>query len=130
MFIFVHQLGSPDFPRYIISNTEGCFWDGEVWITEQSQALLYTDYHQICTDVEKLQIQRYLDKPESRFSVPMEITLKSDKPATLEEIKKWMFKNLRIQLALDAQDSPGPSSDSLFLIQVDWNKLWEISHAK
>jgi hypothetical protein len=59
----VHPTGNPDFPRFLIADSQGEVWTGESWSPDEDDAVVYANPKYVSLDCAALQRQETLDKP-------------------------------------------------------------------
>lgn len=125
IILSVHRAGTPEFPRYFISDQFKRVWTGEGWSASERDGLLYDDSNAACLDVQRLLMLEYMDKPVRRFRAPVYLDLFADKPLTKVEIARWLAKVARLLI-----DSPehgnGPVEGTLGLVRIEWAEMKEV----
>jgi hypothetical protein len=125
IILSVHRAGTPQFPRYFISDQYKRVWTGEGWSDDERDGLLYGDSPEACNEVHRLLMLEYMEKPMRRFRAPVYLDLFSDKPLTKTEIARWLAKVSRLLI-----DSPehgiGPVEGTLGLVRIEWGELKEV----
>ena len=125
IILSVHRAGTPQFPRYFISDQYKRVWTGEGWSEDEKDGLLYGNSPEACNEVQRLLMLDYMDKPVRRFRAPVYVDLFTDKPLTKQEIARWLVKVSRL-LIDSPQHGNGPLSGTLGLVRIEWSEMKEI----
>ena len=125
IILSVHRAGSPQFPRYFISDQYKRVWTGEDWSDNERDSLLYSDSPEACLEVQRLLQLEYMDKPMRRFRAPVYLDLYADEPLPAVQIVRWLAKASRLLM-----DSPehgnGPVEGALGLVRIEWGEIQEV----
>jgi hypothetical protein len=122
IILSVHTAGTPQFPRYFISDQYKRVWTGESWSDDEGDGLLYGESNAACVEVQRLLLLDYMDKPVRRFRAPVYLDLFTDKELTKEQIARWLVKVSRL-LIDSPQHGVGPLSGTLGLVRIEWGEL-------
>lgn len=121
----VHRAGTPEFPRYFISDQFMRVWTGERWSGDPHDGLLFSDSNEACMEVQRLLMLDYMDKPVRRFRAPVYLDLFTDKELTKDEITRWLVKVSK--LLIDSQKhGNGPVEGTLGLCRIEWGEMKEV----
>ena len=88
--------GHPDHPRFLIANQDKQFWTGDGWSHVEDHGLLFADEREIGNVASKILTSHCGDKPVFRFSVPLEIEIRSDKPPAITDVRWWLMRAVRL----------------------------------
>ena len=121
-------LGTPEYPRYAISDQYLRYWTGDSWTDQkdESHALVYADANQALKDMNNILMIDHEKKPLKRYRAPIYIDLYSDKPVSKRELQMWLLKATKLII-----DSPkhgnGPVAGSLGSCRINFGQLEEHS---
>lgn len=114
--------GSAEHPRFILANQRQEFWTGDGWSPDEQAAALFADEAEagrVCFDI---LTESAKDKPTFRFTAPVEIEVRSDRPPTLANVRFWLMKAARL-FVVYRQCGAGPTTDGVTLLSIDWTQL-------
>ncbi len=123
----IHSTGTPDFPRFLISDQRLRYWTGEEWSDQgdQSNALIYADSNQAINEMQKLLTMQYENMPVRRYRAPLFIDLYSEKEVSIRDLQKWLVKVTKLLI-----DSPrygnGPVDGSLGICRIEFGDMEKI----
>jgi hypothetical protein len=124
IFLSLHDAGTPEHPRHVISDRHLRFWCGTEWSGDLKQALLYHDANEACAEVQRLLMLEYGDKPRRRFIAPVYVDLYSDTEVSERDLRHWLSRACRL-LVNPANESAGPAAGSLGLVNINWAEMDE-----
>jgi hypothetical protein len=125
IILSVHPAGTPQYPRYFISDQYKRVWTGEGWSEDERDGLLYGDSNAACVEIQRLLKLEFLEKPVRRFRAPVYLDLFADKPLTKQEIARWLGKVSK--LLIDAPEhGNGPVEGTLGLVRIEWGEMKEV----
>lgn len=117
--------GTPDHPRFLISDQFMRFYDGEAWTENEEKGLLYADSNEACKEMQRLLAVDYEGLPVRRFRAPIYLDLYAASDIPIHEVASWLVRVARLLI-----DSPkfgnGPVEGALGLTHIDWTELEEI----
>lgn len=125
MILSVHRAGSPQFPRYFISDQFNRVWTGEGWSDNERDGLLYGDSPEACREVQRLLQLEYMDKPMRKFFAPVYLDLYADEPLPTVQIVRWLAKASRLLIDSPEQGN-GPVEGTLGLVRIEWGEIQEV----
>lgn len=125
MILSVHRAGTPQFPRYFISDQFNRVWTGEDWSDDERDGSLYGDPPEACLEVQRLLKAEYSDKPMRRFRVPEYLDLFADEPHPTMQIVRWLAKASRLLIDSPEQGN-GPAEGTLGLVRIEWGEIQEV----
>jgi hypothetical protein len=127
LILSLHNIGNPEFPRFVISNQYLQYWSGNDWTkqADESKASIYADSNSALEDMHKILLQIYKEKPVSRFCAPFHIELFSDDAITLNQLKDWLFKVMKLIMDTPKHGN-GPLKSSYGTCWIDLSELKEI----
>ena len=116
--------GTPQHPRFMISDSSDKFWTGTDWTEHESDGCLFASVNDAGRAIQEILLAEYGQKPMRRFVAPVCVDLYSETDVPLDQIRDWLVRVAR--LTVDAeQHGNGPVEESLGLTMIDWNKLRE-----
>jgi|GEM_PF-1688920 hypothetical protein len=116
--------GTPQHPRFLISDSSDRFWTNSDWAEHESDGCLYVSVNGAGLAIQGILLAEYGQKPMRRFVAPVYVDLYSETDVTLDQIREWLVRVAR--LTVDAeQHGNGPVEDSLGLTMIDWSNLKE-----
>ena len=119
--------GTPDARRYLIQRADGRYWSGLHWSADITDAALWADLHQANHEYNCLCLIPYQNKPVKEFECRLVFRVHGDRPLTLDELKAWLQRSLRITVDVEAQGD-GPV-DGVFVLPVTMlETLRPVSH--
>lgn len=99
--------GNPDALRFFVERADGFLWTGETWAEDRSAALLFADLRTAHGEYNRLQLEPYQGKPVQEFECRLILRVHGDKPFTLETLRGYLMRALRITVDVEAQgDGP------------------------
>lgn len=90
----VKEIGSPDFPRYVIVKRSGQVFTGDDWSIQKSRALLYHDAEEVQSDCIAM---IDLIRPRT-FVAKLKLIVTSADNLTPDEIRDYVRHNLRMHV--------------------------------
>ena len=127
IFLSLHDMGTPEYPRWVISDCFLRFWTGTGWSATQREALLYTDANEACAEMQRLLMLEYGNKPHTRYIAPVIVDVYSDKPVRKRDLQLWLSRSCRLLVNPPGKKSHGPMENSLGLVNIQWAELDEMS---
>ena len=127
LHLSVLNRGSIQFPRYLIGNGHLWFWTGLGWTGIESDAVLFTDWNTVATEVQKLLLDHRTTESAAirTFVAPINLRLVGDDACSIQDMRGWAFAAARLLM-----DHPvsgiGPGSDSLVISSINWDQLKEV----
>lgn len=122
LVLSVQPRGTPNHPRYLISDQLSRVWTGKDWSFNESDGLLF-DGEDVAGDAcRELLLDQYDTKPAFRFTAPVTIEIRSDRPPDLETVRWWLIKAARLYTV--SKHGNGPH-DGLALVSINWLDLTE-----
>lgn len=122
----VHQCGTPQFPRWTVSDQYLRYFDGEGgWTEDEAKAVRFATSNEACVEAQRLLMIPYMDLPVRKFRshVYLDLFCAHDIPEI--EIKRWLHKVAKLLI-----DSPrhgnGPVEGSLGITRIEWSELKEV----
>lgn len=119
--------GTPEFPRYSISDQYLRYWTGETW-SEQGKdqgAVLYSSANEALTEMNRLLVVEHADLTLTRYVAPLYIELRAETPISLHDLTMWLFKATK--LIIDSpQHGNGPVAGSLGSCRIAYGEMKEL----
>lgn len=127
LHLSVLNRGNIQFPRYLIGNDHRWFWTGSGWTGIESEAVLFTDWNTVATEVQKLLLDHQVAESSSirSFVAPINLQLVGGEHCSVDHVKAWAFGAARL-LMDHPVDGAGPGSNSLVISSINWDQLREI----
>lgn len=116
----VECCGSQQWPRFVLRDCRGKTWTGDGWTNCAHDAVLFND------ETEATQRATELNRrlTHGLFVTHMGLSVESDKPFSVEQLKEYLTENFRGLLLA------GQFENAHFEVRVDWSDLNEIRFAK
>ena len=128
IILSLHQAGTPDHPRFYISDQYLRYWAGEKGWTEQkdeSKAMLFASAQEALQMMHTLMVIRHCDLPRRVFTTPVTVELFAPAEVKVRDLQQWLLRATRLLI-----DSPrfgnGPIDGSYGAVRVDWGQLKEV----
>lgn len=126
IILSVHQTGTPQFPRWTVSDQYLRYFDGNGgWTEDEARALRFASSNEACKEVQRLLLMNHVLLPLKRYRAPVYLDLYCEHNVTEIEIKRWLHRSAKLLI-----DSPthgnGPVSGSLGLTTIRWSELEEL----
>ena len=119
------SVGTPLFPRYMLSDKHGRVWTGADWTEDEEDGLLYACINSAGRAIQELLKKHCSHKNLTRYVAPIYLDLYCDHSVPKVIIEDWLYKVAR--LIVDAPThGNGPMDGTLGLLQVEWTKLRKI----
>lgn len=118
-WIDVQMVGNERWPRWAIKDSRRRWYSDDGWTSDPKRALLYANEAEAketcarCRD----------DIPLRRFFVPVRIVVNANADFTLDELRDYLTRNVRLYLADDGGEHP--CDDATFDLDFFWNDLEE-----
>ncbi len=126
IYLSLHAAGTPEHPRWVISDGWLRYWAGTGWSATQREALLYSDANEACAEMQRLLMLEYGNKPHRRYVAPVIVDVHSDTPVGLRDLQLWLSRSCRL-LVNPPQKCHGPVEGSLGLVNIIWAELDEMT---
>ncbi len=115
----VEMRGSTNWPRFIVRDGLGRFWNGEGWGLE-SEALVFHEQYA----ASKKAMEFTLGKKLRHFTTTVNVIVEGDEPITVEQLCRFIDANLFVGLGNDGSDE---AFDRLRVdVDVDLSELEEV----
>ena len=75
IFLSLHDAGTPEFPRFVISDQFLRFRTQDGWSLSQNEAMLYHSANEACVEMQRLLMLEHDKKPHRRFVAPVSVDL-------------------------------------------------------
>ncbi len=126
IILSVHQTGTPQFPRWTVSDQYLRYYDGKGgWTEDEAKAVRFASSNEACHEVQRLLLLDYTQLPVKRYVAPVYLDLYCGHEIPEIEIRKWLHRVAKLIL-----DSPthgnGPVRNSLGLVTIRWSELEEL----
>lgn len=115
--------GSPEYPRFLITEPHGQVCSGTIWSPEEIEGLLFNDAEEAAAEAQDLLREQCVNKPhKAEYLVPILFEVMANAPVSLEALVGWLRKALVFELNY-ADNGIGPQADSCVLIGLEWCKI-------
>jgi hypothetical protein len=118
LHISVAQIGTPDWPRYVIRDNKGRYWTGTWWADSLRRALLY---HREQEAVNEAMVMTDCIEPR-RFVVTALLFVEHDESFTIEQFQELLDGSAVSLILPDDHDLDGVDID----IRIDSSGMEEI----
>ncbi len=94
----------------------------------EKQAVLFTDWNTVATEVQKLLLEHQVSESSSirTFVAPIQLRLVGGIECTAEDVRAWAFAAARLLMDNPA-NGVGPGSNSLVISSINWDELREVN---
>lgn len=114
--------GTPDHPRYLISDDQGRYWSGVFWVDTETDAQLFFDLGSVGRTIRDIYLTHWRGTPCNQYIVPCIIEMFGEQNIDMAELKLWLAKAATV-LIDHKQFGKGPIEDSLVLPRINWNEM-------
>ena len=114
--------GHSDHPRFLIANQNKEFWTGDGWSHVEDHGLLFAGEREIGNVATKILTAYCRDTPVFRFTVPLEIEIRSDGRPALSDIRWWLMRAVRLYVDYHQ----GQLGDGVGLVSLNLSVLREV----
>ncbi len=118
-WIDVQMVGDERWPRWAIKDSHRRWYTGDDWSDDPKHACLFA------TEAEaKETCSRFRDDvPLRRFFVPIRMVVNANADFTLDELRDYLTRNVRLYLENDS--GKHPCDDATYDVNFFWNELKE-----
>ena len=121
LILFVARRGNPEFPRFVVQETNGSHWDGHHWVTSPNPPLVFHSILEAAFTYDALQREAAEIWPHRAIAtVPVIFECYSRHPVDLRKLVEWL--QLAVDLTINMNHGHGPAEDSVVLANVHWTK--------
>jgi hypothetical protein len=128
VILSLHQVGTPEHPRFCISDQYLRYWAGEKGWTDQkdeSKAMLFASAQEALQMMHTLMVIRHCDLPRRVFSATVAVELFAPAEVCVRDLQQWLLRATKLLI-----DSPrhgnGPIEGSYGAVRIDWGQLKEV----
>jgi hypothetical protein len=127
----IHLRGTPDFPRWVISDQFLRYFEGDNWSAQHDErkAQIFASSSHACHVVRDILVAEHQELPVRCFRAPVVIHLFSDAEISIHALKEWLSKTARLLI-----DNPthgnGPVEGSLGTVEIRWDGLEEVKEVQ
>ena len=118
--------GTPEYPRYLIENKDGEFWDGEKFVSDETDGLLYHHFSPASLVARQLMLESTEATNTYSYVVPLQITVKANEEPDVRSVINWLYKAMTIDMDYDLCGR-GPVEDSVGTTIIEWEQLKKVS---
>ena len=112
------------FPRLVIHDGKGCYWDGSAWVNESGKAQLYAGKPQAFEVVSELYWNLASKKAVCQtFQAPFQISVHSNEGIDLKTLVDWLHQTVELSINRD-ECGCGPSG-SVVIMNVMMGEITE-----
>ncbi len=129
LILSVLTIGTPEHPRYVISDQYLRFWEGDGWTAQkdQSGAQLFGSQQSALHKVHDLLVAIHDHFPVRHYSAPLRIDLYSQKPISIRDLQAWLLKSTKI-IVDTTNHGNGPIDGSYGAVRLEIADLRERNH--
>src|SRR5690606_31734938 len=93
----IHLRGTPEFPRWVISDQFLRYFEGDSWSAQrdESKAQIFASSNHACEIVRALLVAEHLDLPVRCFHAPVVVRIFADADISIHHLKEWLAKTAR-----------------------------------
>ena len=118
--LYVVQVGSDEFQRYVIEDQEERVWTGNQFNSDGG--VLFARHNEASTEAQSILKRTFKGGEPQRFVVPLFVEVYSHEgPVPLTEVAKYLSEASR--LYLNTTDHGNGPSQSLALPWIDWSRI-------
>jgi hypothetical protein len=114
--------GRTQWPRFVITDGDGRFWDGQAWTDKRQQARLYTDDQEMAMAFRELEADQFKDKKLRMFAATINVQVRADQDIDIKALRDYLRRAVWILIDQD-RCGTGPVPESLVQIDVCWGEL-------
>lgn len=112
----IEQVCRPEWPRWIIKDSNERFFTGSTWSGSRSEAMLFANRSLAETERSRL----HDDITPQVFQVNVLIEMVSNQHVPIEEVKEYISKQARMEIDGDGEH---PCSFATFHTDIDWDSF-------
>ena len=129
LILSVLTIGTPEHPRYVISDQYLRFWEGDGWTEQKNQfdAQLFSCQQSALHKVHDLLLATHSNLPVRHYSAPLRIDLYSQKPISIRDLQAWLLKSTKI-IVDTTNHGNGPIDGSYGAVRLEIADLRERNH--
>lgn len=121
--LYVVQVGSEEFQRYLIEDQADRVWTGERF--DSQGAALFAKHNDAATETQSILKASFKGVEPQRFVVPLYVeVLNHGGPMPVAEIAQYLSHGAR--LYLDTREHGNGPGDSLVLPRIEWHRIKQI----
>lgn len=109
----LRYVGNGEMRRFYIERKDGKFWTGEEW---GYRPCLWADLRSANNEYNRLQLEPFIGQPAQEFECRLVFRVHGDQPFTLEQLREYLFRSLRITVDVEAHGD-GPAA-GVFLLPL------------
>jgi hypothetical protein len=116
--IYIEPTGPPYAPRWRIVDGDQNYWnERNAWVTDPTEASLYTDYDEAATKLHELMLSQ-VPGTLSTFAFMVTVEVKGNS-VSIPDLHEWLLEHVQVTLA------GGLINESMVVLLVEWNTLEE-----
>lgn len=124
--LYVVQIGSDEFQRYLIRDQEERVWTGNQFDSEGGA--LFARHNEAAIEAQNILKQNFKGVEPQRFVVPLYVEVLSHAgPVPLAEVAEYLSRGSR--LYIDTTEHGNGPGDSLVLPWIDWSRIKPIKES-
>lgn len=123
MKLHIEPVGNPEFPRFLISRSDGQVFDGTGWNPDSGRAAIFNESQAVACQYNALQEEMCRGWVLQEFVVPLNIRVRSAQPFPKEALEEYLER--AISIFLDQDKGDGPVENSMVQLDVTWRQLQE-----
>ncbi len=118
--LYVVQVGSEEFQRYVIEDQQDRVWTGEHF--DSQGAALFARHNDAATETQNILKSNFNGVKPQRYVVPLYVeVLNHAGPVPMNEIAQYLSHGAR--LYLDTTENGNGPGDSLVLPRIEWSRI-------
>jgi hypothetical protein len=111
--------GTPENPRFLISDNNLQVFTGSGWSLNEDDGLLFIHGNDLADACNQILFESVKDKNLYRFKTEIEVSVYNDTQPNLNDLKQWLIRAAR--LYVDYHDIG--LKDGTLLVSIDWSKM-------
>jgi hypothetical protein len=129
MKLSVAVSGNSEWPRYLIANGAGCFWNDEQkeWTPNQSDASKFANLYTLKNVVSQIEEQRHCEKRVRCYEGNFVVKIRCDEDLSMSDLHFHLAKCVSIRVhspqSADSEEIP----EAWIGVSLPWETLTEIS---
>ena len=121
MKLQIEPVGPPEFPRLIITRSDGQVFDGTGFTSDRERAILYAEGQEVALQFNALQDAMYKDCSIHEFVVPLNIRVRSAQPFSQAALEEYLER--AVSIMIDQDKGTGPVEQSMVQLDVTWREM-------
>lgn len=121
--------GSPEWPRYLIVNGAGRYWNDlrKEWVHNQSDASTFANFYMLKSVVSQIEEQSHSEKRTRCYEGTVVVKVRCDEDFNMEDLQFHLAKCVNIRVHSCQPDRDESIQDAWISVELPWVTLTEIS---